>query len=1124
MTVMTTIVESSNAPTQRQYPPLAGSLLLPGVIDFHIHNNSTIPIYVYADDKAPGGLTEISFLEFGRAAHRAAHTLRPKRAGSEGEVVALIANTDSLLYHAVVAGMIIAGLVPFAMSPRNSPPAVADMMKKTGCRRVVTIENTHRALVEGVRREVTALEVTELPSYSRLYPKLGKETIEDQFEFYPQPPSWPQLDQPALYLHSSGSTGFPKPIAHSHRTQMQWLAQRKAYVHSGATDKRKRPQRLGAMSLPSFHSYGLAIQLYAALGGTITVVVYPPTSVNDPNAQPIIPTSDNILDCLRKTDANILMTVPSLLEHWTTSEEAVNLLKSLDYVLYGGGPLPHKIGDALHAAGVPIATEYGGTEFGCPVLMPTRKHLADGDWLWLRFSDNVDIRWVPQGDDTYECQILSSDVIQMAVENLPDVKGYATSDVFVKHPSKAGLWKLTVLSSVISSVGRTDDVLTLASGEKTVPAPMESIIGSSPHVQGVVMFGRERNQVGVLVEPGEESIVNDEDKQQVMEFREKIWPWVEEANKTAPAFSRIFKDMIIVTRSDKPMPRAGKGTVQKKSALQLYDAEINVLYESVESRSSSTGSPENWTEDTLNIWLREHATRVNLGAEIDVDIDLFSQGFDSLSATYLRNRIISALRQSSDAGLPSIAERVAPNFVFDNPTIRSLSKRLAGLIRQHDSDGPNDKPLHAHVTAIEAMIEKYSVGLDSERVVMNDSRPDEAVVLLTGSTGGLGSYLLAQLLQNTKVSRVYAFNRPSKAGVTSERRQTASFRDKNLSLELLRSDKLVYIEGDAAQKECGLHPITYDQIRESVNIIIHNSWRLDFNLSLASFEPIIRGTRNLVDLARSSVHRSCIRFLFTSSIASAHSWDYHRGPFPEEVQLDAGVAVGAGYGESKYVAERLVAKSGLQATSFRIGQIAGGPNGAWASTDWLPIIVKSSLTLGVFPDAEGRVSWIPAHEVSATILDIAFTKNRPPAAINIVHPRPALWSEVMGEVRVALVEEKHLDDDVLRLVPFEDWFFELEKRAREATERNFHNIPAVKLLEYFRDMAQADGELRRLGHSNREVGGIAEFATEKGQGFSRSLRELAPIGMGEAKIDESQALNDERVAINDDRDSSVQHN
>jgi thioester reductase-like protein len=48
------------------------------------------------------------------------------------------------------------------------------------------------------------------------------------------------------------------------------------------------------------------------------------------------------------------------------------------------------------------------------------------------------------------------------------------------------------------------------------------------------------------------------------------------------------------------------------------------------------------------------------------------------------------------------------------------------------------------------------------------------------------------------------------------------------------------------------------------------------------------------------------------------------------------------------------AEAGLQTTSFRIGQISGGRvNGAWATTDWLPIMVKSSIALGCLPAAEG---------------------------------------------------------------------------------------------------------------------------------------------------------------------------
>ena len=54
-------------------------------------------------------------------------------------------------------------------------------------------------------------------------------------------------------------------------------------------------------------------------------------------------------------------------------------------------------------------------------------------------------------------------------------------------------------------------------------------------------------------------------------------PDIEEANKNSPAFSRIFKEMILVTREEKPMLRAGKGTVIKKETVKLYSEEINAL-------------------------------------------------------------------------------------------------------------------------------------------------------------------------------------------------------------------------------------------------------------------------------------------------------------------------------------------------------------------------------------------------------------------------------------------------------------------------------------------------------------------------------------------------------------------
>lgn len=70
-------------------------------------------------------------------------------------------------------------------------------------------------------------------------------------------------------------------------------------------------------------------------------------------------------------------------------------------------PLSRKKGDALVAAGVMIAIEYGATETGGSVhLFPRRQDLLDGDWDWVRFSQRVTPRWIPQGDGLFELQML----------------------------------------------------------------------------------------------------------------------------------------------------------------------------------------------------------------------------------------------------------------------------------------------------------------------------------------------------------------------------------------------------------------------------------------------------------------------------------------------------------------------------------------------------------------------------------------------------------------------------------------------------------------------------------------------------------------------------------------------
>lgn len=64
------------------------------------------------------------------------------------------------------------------------------------------------------------------------------------------------------------------------------------------------------MALPSFHTMGIFTQLYGPLAGGVAVGVYAPQEPRPP----IMPTPNNILETMRITGCDALMSVPSIIE------------------------------------------------------------------------------------------------------------------------------------------------------------------------------------------------------------------------------------------------------------------------------------------------------------------------------------------------------------------------------------------------------------------------------------------------------------------------------------------------------------------------------------------------------------------------------------------------------------------------------------------------------------------------------------------------------------------------------------------------------------------------------------------------------------------------------------------
>lgn len=194
----------------------------------------------------------------------------------------------------------------------------------------------------------------------------------------------------------------------------------------------------------------------------------------------------------------------------------------------------------------------------------------------------------------------------------------------------------------------------------------------------------------------------------------------------------------------------------------------------------------------------------------------------------------------------------------------------------------------------------------------------------------------------------------------------------------------------------------------------------------------------------------------------------------------------------------------MQATSLRVGQITGGPTGAWATTDWVPILVKSSLALGSLLDLPGVVSWTPADRIASAALDIALSSTHVPL-VNVTHPKPVPWRVIFEGVRDALVVEG-LREEPLPLEGYEGWMRKLEERAFGAKERDFGEVPALKILPFLRGFLQPQNtsDVFGHGHGHAEAGNGLQLVTHKACSLSSTMRLLSAresewLGEGHAR-------------------------
>lgn len=598
------------------------------------------------------------------------------------------------------------------------------------------------------------------------------------------------------------------------------------------------------------------------------------------------------------------------------------------------------------------------------------------------------------------------------------------------------------------------------------PLDMEDIIQAHPAVKGAVICGTGHFQSSLLVETAAEPSTDDAERERLLE---EIWPFIERANKQSPSHGRIQRDMVLFATADKPLPRAGKGTVQRQAAVYLYRADLDNLYASSKTELPSEGGNKTIGEGVLGAsdavkTIISNATDINLD-EVAPDANLFDFGLDSLQVTNITKNINKYL---VSIGKPP---SMGPRLVYAEPTLAAIVNAVTALRNGNIPTGTSGK------TAVEKMLSLYESNSSNLPITVRPSQeqPEAHTVLLTGSTGSLGSYILDSLVKNSSVTQVFCLNRGPGSHERLQKAQAA--RD----LSALPS-KVTCIEGDLSKDYFGLTAKDYKTLLSSVGVIIHSAWLLNFTAPLESFTPFIHSTRKLVDFSAHSRFGARVFFVSSfSSVAKYHTVYPSREKVPEDIIEDWRVAHDTPYGQSKFVSERVLdaaAKvAGVPTAVCRVGQIAGPTTaaGMWPKQEWLPSLIASSKYLGKLPGSLGkleRVDWIPVDLLGSTIVELALASHNHPSGAVVYHtvnPKATAWAELVPVVLATLGGTSNVE-----VVSLEAWLETL--RDSESKTADIAVNPALKLIDFFQDLSNGAApvlETKRTASSSPSLAGLS---------------------------------------------------
>ncbi|KAG7107450.1 Non-canonical non-ribosomal peptide synthetase ascB like protein [Verticillium longisporum] len=915
------------------------------------------------------------------------------------------------------------------ISARLGPLSVAHLLRETGASFILVTRRTKLMLQESALGGVGMTEVLHWQEF--LHETIPDGSLDFDGKRLQQTTS-PTAESPlhlgsrlstngtdsgtnvgALILHSSGTTGLPKPI---------YLAPRYILGYAACHEISENEVCSRSLStLPMYHGFGLlAPCLSLSIGMTCC---FPPASV--------IPAGRSTVDLLQLFKAEALLTVPSIVEDLLSLPDdekivAVNSLKALSFVAVGGGALRPDLGTHLVENKIKLVNHYGVTEIGAiaPIFHPG----PDYDHRYLRLREDLGLHLQP---------IKGSERFKLIGYPVGWHTPFEVQDELERNQDNPSRIEVRI-------IGRMDDVIVLKSGEKVMPRLVETSLMADPQIQTAVCVGSGAFEIIVIVEPSSSVQVND--------FKRHVWDLVKSLNETLDQHARISSiNAIIVKPPGKSIPRSDKGSVMRREVADLFREEIEAAYAELDNEVTAGDTITDTSDMVTSVQKMVRAVATNLFSESLLDFgeedDLFERGMDSLQCVRLARLLNSALSEKYASREAKSRQLVTKEFVYANPSIRRLAQAVTQLLSQQgentggstesqDTPGPDSR-----LRNIRALL--GDCVRDIRAQTMPRTPKTTFTVAITGATGNLGANVVAQLASNPLVKKTICLVREGNSGQgTPEQRVRTALGAAGLSLSPQQWEKVEFEQCDPGHWVKGTNCFqdtqsSFSRIADQVSHIIHLAWPMDFHRTLESFRPQLRATQGLIQLARAARLRGAgaatgrVRLVFASSIAVVRGYSdaqgsvYGRsatGAVPEMGVYDPRIATPMGYAEAKWVCEQMLAqvsqelRDEVEPVVVRIGQLSGPESGegVWKTAEHIPALVKASQIVGGLPALEGTASWLPVDRAAKSLSEIALHAADVPLFLHLENP----VRQPLADICAFFAAELGLPT---RTIPFEEW-------------------------------------------------------------------------------------------------------